>query len=118
LEAVRYTVAVSRMSDEPIADVPVVLANTVVVQGDNGKLDVYVHGNKIVGLLSAQITQDGGLVLAVPPHAIRLASITDSKLPTYETKDNVIHVRFPLMREYREKWAKEETPPNTDGDAH
>lgn len=97
-----------------------VLCNTCVAQNDKGTLDIYVNGIRIVGVAVANITNDGALVVALPAHAYRLAGRNESKRPVLETKDNVI--AFPLMNEYRARWAKEEAeaivpPPDGDGAA-
>jgi hypothetical protein len=110
------------------------LCNTTVAQDESGQLHVYVNGERIVGQTACSIGGDGNLVVLIPQHAYRLAGPRDRKRPVLETKDNVIS--FPLMQEYREKWAKEaedaaaereaaepdegddtDTPPTTDGDS-
>jgi hypothetical protein len=98
------------MDDVHAEEIPqAILCNTVVAQNDKDGLDVFVNGIRMVGVRITQIAGDGGLVIGLPAHAFRLAGRHESKKPVYETKDNVI--AFPLMDEYRARWAAETTPP-------
>jgi hypothetical protein len=104
---------------------PIVLSNTVVAQNDKGTLDVYVAGVRMVGVLLANIQNDGNLIMAVSAQAYRLAGRNEDKKPlVLETKDNVFSITTPLMDAYRARWAEEkaatdappaETPPEGDG---
>lgn len=82
-----------------------IIANTVVAKNDDGKLEVFVHGQRVVGTVNVQITNEGALILAIMPHAFRLVARDGSKWPVYETKDNVI--AFPLMEAKRREWAEQ-----------
>jgi hypothetical protein len=81
---------------------PTILSNVTIVRDpDDGKLSVWVAGNRMVGAMNVQITAEGYVALVVGNGKFRLAESVPAPV-IYETKDNVIG--FPLMDAKRAEW--------------
>jgi hypothetical protein len=91
---------------------PAILSNVTIVRDpSDGKLSVWVAGNRMIGAMNVQITSEGYVALVIGVGKFRLAESTPAPI-VYETKDNVIG--FPLMDAKRAEWAADATTLDSD----